>query len=349
MEIKLKKFLSIVILFLFISCNSNEGERSFSFSYDVDIESSDGQKIELWLPYPQSNEVQKIKNVVIDSGELEYEIKNELVHGNKYIYFYKLDGLDKKSSIKLSFDVTRNEHQNVDYNNVNPDNYLSSYSTVPTGMIFNSIIKNNNLLKDNVKKTYEYVLNGMHYGKPKSVDNIYYNDPWLSENGKYGIRNVSRDMVVSMYQRAQVVGGNFTFGNGNSLYACNIGVGNCTDYHSYFMSLGRTMEIPVRFHMGFPIPNGTEGKVGGYHCWADYYVDGEGWYPVDISEADKDKERKEYFFGTVCKNRVEMMVGRDFKLDEYDQGLVNLFIYPLMEIDDQKSDGFSKHFSYKNL
>ena len=44
-----------------------------------------------------------------------------------------------------------------------------------------------------------------------------------------------------------------------------------------------------------------------------------------------------------------MMVGRDFKLDEYDQGLVNLFIYPLMEIDDQKSDGFSKHFSYKNL
>ena len=28
------------------------------------------------------------------------------------------------------------------------------------------------------------------------------------------------------------------------------------------------------------------------------------------------KERKEYFFGTVCKNRVEMMVGRDFKLDE---------------------------------
>ena len=345
----MKKIISIIILALSINCTNNENVRSFSFSYNVEIEPSDGQKIELWLPYPQSNEVQKITNISVDSRELEYEIKDELVHGNKYLYFYKNDGLKEKTSIKLSFDTERNEHQNVDYKNINPDNYLSSYSTVPTGMIFNSIIKNNELSKDDVKKTYEYVLNGMHYGKPKSVDNEYYNDPWLSEDGKYGIRNVSRDMVVSMYQRAKEIGGNFTFGNGNSLYACNIGVGNCTDYHSYFMSLGRTMDIPVRFHMGFPIPNGTEGKVGGYHCWADYFVDGEGWYPVDISEADKDNTKKEYFFGTVCKNRVEMMVGRDFKLEEYDQGLVNLFIYPLMEVDDKKSDGFSIHFLYKNL
>ena len=29
--------------------------------------------------------------------------------------------------------------------------------------------------------------------------------------------------------------GNYTFGNGNSIYACDIGVGNCTDYHSYFI------------------------------------------------------------------------------------------------------------------
>ena len=95
--------------------------------------------------------------------------------------------------------------------------------------------------------------------------------------------------------------------------------------------------------------NGAEGKDGGYHCWADYFVDGEGWYPVDISEADKDNTKKEYFFGTVCKNRVEMMVGRDFKLEEYDQGLVNLFIYPLLEIDDKKSSKFLKRFSYKNI
>ena len=68
-----------------------------------------------------------------------------------------------------------------------------------------------------------------------------------------------------------------------------------------------------------------------------------------VSEADKDKEKSEYYFGNACKNRVEMMVGRDFAIEGYDQGLVNLFIYPLMEIDDKESNNFSKNFSYQNI
>ena len=115
------------------------------------------------------------------------------------------------------------------------------------------------------------------------------------------------------------------------------------------MSIGRTLEVPVRFHMGFPIPSGNEGKVGGYHCWADYYIEGKGWHPVDISEADKAPEKAEYFSSTVCKNRVDMMVGRDFLLENSDQGPLNLFIYPLLEIDDEKSTAFTKYFTYKNI
>ena len=115
------------------------------------------------------------------------------------------------------------------------------------------------------------------------------------------------------------------------------------------MSLSRSLDVPARFHMGFPIPNSNEGIVKGYHCWADYYVDGEGWYPVDISEADKDPSKSEYFFGTVCKNRVEMMVGRDFILEGYEDGNINLFIYPLLEINDESSDAFSKSFSFKDI
>jgi len=101
--------------------------------------------------------------------------------------------------------------------------------------------------------------------------------------------------------------------------------------------------------MGFLIPSRKEGKVGGYHCWADYHVEGEGWYPVDISEADKDPNRKDYYFGTVDNNRVEMMIGRDFILKGYESEVANIFIYPIMEISDKKSSAFTKSFSYKNL
>ena len=115
------------------------------------------------------------------------------------------------------------------------------------------------------------------------------------------------------------------------------------------MSLSRSLKTPSRFHMGFPIGSDDQGEVRGYHCWADYYIKGEGWYPVDISEADKDSNKGDYFFGTIDESRVEMMIGRDFELEGYEGGIINLFIYPLLEINDKKSSKFSKKFSYKNL
>jgi len=219
----------------------------------------------------------------------------------------------------------------------------------PTGDMFSSIIDDEKLSSLDIRAIYNYVLSGMHYGKPKSINDKYYQDPWLNDEDLYGKKEVTRDKVLELYKIAKTTKGNYTFGNGNSIYACNIGVGNCTDYHSYFMSLGRTLNIPVRFHMGFSIPLDDSGIVGGYHCWADYYVDGEGWHPVDISEADKAPDRVDYFFGTICENRVDMMVGRDFILDGYDNGRLNLFIYPQLEINDQISFNYKKSFSYKNL
>ena len=328
--------------------------RDFSFEYTVDLKSSNGEKIELWIPVPQTNEVQTISNLKFDTSGLEYKIKDENRHGNKYAYIFSSTGTNTDKIITMRFDVSRIEHSNINYKKVNPESYLGANSMVPTGEVFESIIIENQLKNDEnqllqARKVYDYVLNGMHYGKPKSVDNQYYKSPWLSENGEYGMEKVSRDKVVQLYKEAKENKGNYTFGNGNSLYACNIGVGNCTDYHSYFMSLSRTMNVPARFHMGFPIPDGEEGKVGGYHCWADYYIENDGWYPVDISEADKDPNKIEYFFGKVCNNRVEMMVGRDFVLEGHEVEPVNLFIYPLLEINDQSSNAFSKSFKYKNI
>jgi hypothetical protein len=189
----------------------------------------------------------------------------------------------------------------------------------------------------------------MHYGKPKSIEDQYYNDPWLSKDGKYGLKRVSRDEVVKLYKKAEENDGNYTFGKGNSLYACDIGVGNCTDYHSYFLSLTRTLNIPSRFHMGFLVPQNGADAIEGYHCWADYFVQNKGWYPVDISEADKNPEKSNYFFGNLDPNRIEFVIGRDIILDNFDNGLINLFIYPILEIDDKISNKYRKMFTYKNL
>jgi len=323
--------------------------RVFQFIYEVEVEPTDGKKLELWIPIPQTNEVQTISNLTFDTNGLVYSIKDEKVHRNKYLYILNETGISSSKVVSVKFDVIRKEHSSHSDINVNPQNYLGSYNTVPTGVLFSKIIYENDLSKSNVRGIYDFILSGMHYGNPKSVDDIYYRSPWLNSDSIYGQKGVTRDDVVKLYQKSKNEGGNYTFGNGNSIYACDIGVGNCTDYHSYFMSLGRTLGVPVRFHMGFPIPSESEGTVGGYHCWADYYIEGEGWYPVDISEGDKDPQLKDYYFGTLDNNRVEMILGRDIKLEGYEMETTNLFIYPIMEINDQTSSAFSKSFQYKEI
>jgi hypothetical protein len=47
-----------------------------------------------------------------------------------------------------------------------------------------------------------------------------------------------------------------------------------------------------------PDPEGKrEGDIPGYHCWAEFYLDGVGWVPVDASEASKFPAKRDYFFG----------------------------------------------------
>ena len=354
-----KNIVIFLILVLIMSCESptfGTGKfRTFEFTYSVELEPTDGKKLELWIPVPQSSIIQSITVLSIDAQGMNYEFRNEEYHGNKYLYILEENGIKQSKTVSMIFNVMREEHQNIKYDDIDNKKYLKSSSMVPVGQMFKTIIEDNNLKSDNMRELYDFVLNGMHYGKPtddKDSGNYKYihggknpktGKEWLSDNITYGIKKKTKGELVESQKDT------YAYGNGNAIYACDIGVGNCTDYHSYFISLSRTMDVPARFHMGFPIPRGDEGIVKGYHCWADYYIDGAGWYPVDISEADKDPSAIDYYFGTIGESRVEMMVGRDFELDGYGSNPANLFVYPLLEIDDKNSKKFKKKFTYRDL
>ena len=154
-------------MLFFASCNKNGNTRNFNFVYNVEVEPTNNKKLELWIPVPKSSEVQTISNLVIDTDGLNYTVEDEEKYGNKYLYIKHPDGTTSDKVISISFDVFRTEHSNVNYSNVNSDLYLSASSMIPVGGVFDKIIEENNLSKDNMKGLYEYVLNGMHYGKPK--------------------------------------------------------------------------------------------------------------------------------------------------------------------------------------
>jgi len=123
------------------------------------------------------------------------------------------------------------------------------------------------------------------------------------------------------------------WGKGDAQYACDVKTGNCTDFHAYFIALARSIGIPARFAIGFTIPAETnEGKITGYHCWAEFYAEGK-WVPVDISEADKTPELADYYFGHHPANRFELTQGRDLIVDPAPSNSpINFMVYPIVEV-----------------
>lgn len=126
------------------------------------------------------------------------------------------------------------------------------------------------------------------------------------------------------------------WGRGDTRRACLLGKGNCTDFHSLFISMARAERIPARFKIGVVIPSESSGAVPGYHCWAEFYEQDQGWVPVDASEAWKHPERADYYFGSRDPNRFLISVGRDIQLVPRQQGEpVNIFFAPHVEVDGQ--------------
>jgi len=115
------------------------------------------------------------------------------------------------------------------------------------------------------------------------------------------------------------------WGHGDSERACDVHKGNCTDFHSLFMSLSRAKGVPTLFEMGYPTqPQGETAAAGGYHCWAWFYDDAaRAWTPVDISEARKHPEKSEFFYGHLDADRITFSRGRDVKLPGMRGGPLN--------------------------
>ncbi|MBT8178510.1 MAG: transglutaminase domain-containing protein, partial [Eudoraea sp.] len=124
-----------------------------------------------------------------------------------------------------------------------------------------------------------------------------------------------------------------TYGTGDAVYACDALTGNCTEFHSLFISLARSADIPARFAVGAGIPSDRDdGGIDGYHCWAEFYAEGK-WWPVDISEANKYTALATYYFGRHPANRIEFTRGRDLVPEPGPVGgPINFLAYPVMEI-----------------
>ena len=307
--------ITLVLLFLnFNTIGSNKSNpnmiNKLEFSYEVKVpESKDGDKVELWIPLPQTDNYQKINELKIET-DFSYSILKEDQFNNQYLYIHANN--ENAGVVKVSVRASRFERNGGKKVKLkNPSMYLGESSKV--------------LITDEVREEAKEVIKGI--------------------KGSFNQAKAIYDHIVGCVKYDKSGQG---WGNGDVIFVCDERRGNCTDFHSLFIAMCRSINIPARFAMGFPFPdNAKESVIKGYHCWAEFFIDGKGWIPVDASEAFKHPDQKEYLFGNLDNNRLQFTIGRDIdvKGGEVNHTL-NYFIYPYCLVNGEKFK-VEKEFYYK--
>src|ERR1700691_5525113 len=295
-------FVRIVLFasacFLLVSsapATSSLQERTFEFTYTAEVHDipTGSKDVQVWLPYPQSDQYQKMVKAKV-SSPYPSQILTAPEDGNQMVHI----------DVKNAAAVSAPPHL---------ARWLPPHHLVPLDQRIRELSaevtagKTTDLAK--ARAIYDYVLANMKYDK--------------SGTG---------------------------WGNGDIYWACDAKRENCTDFHSLFIGLARSAGIPAKFEIGFPLPpSATSGEIGGYHCWAEFYLKDYGWVPIDASEAWKDPSKREYFFGTHDANRVQFSVGRDLILAPPQAGPpLNYFVYPYVEVDGKPFSSVNKKFSFRD-
>lgn len=306
---------------------STARERDFQFEYKATVKDipTGAKAVDLWIPVPHDSPFQKITGLIIEAP-YPYHI-GTAQYGNRILHINLKRPQQSSFTVTMRFNALRKEHiqerlQQAAYSGAKEDRdpemarWLEPDRLVP--------------IDGKVKQWALEVVEAA--GAKTDLDKV---------------RAIYNHVVSTVKYDKSGQG----WGRGDIYYACDARRGNCTDFHAIVIGYSRALGIPARFAIGFPLPaDRGAGQISGYHCWAEVYVKGIGWIPIDASEAAKNPARREYFFGAHDENRVEFSIGRDLILNPR-QGAepLNYFIYPYAEVDGKAFASIDKTFSYRDL
>ena len=296
------------------------GFRTFAIDYVGKISGvPDGaKKLRIWLPVPQNSTVQSIRDLSFSAPP---KFGTESKYGNRIAY-WEIEAPKATHEVTMRFSCERKEIA-MDLAKLATDAKASATDS-PAFLTADKLV----LVDDEIRKMAAEITAGKTTTLAKARA-IY-------------------DYVLGKMTYDKNHAG---WGLGSTRHACDVGKGNCTDFHALFNSLCRAEGIASGFEIGLYLPYEKNSKdaLGGYHCWAFFNVPGKSWVPVDCSEADRFPERKEFFFGGHTPNRVTLSTGRDITLEPKQQGeTLNYFLNPYAEADGQPVKT-EKTWSFRDL
>jgi hypothetical protein len=140
-------------------------------------------------------------------------------------------------------------------------------------------------------------------GEPNPVLQKHLNDAGVTNNSE----PIDKARKIYEYLSRKLSYGGFSDAEGKTDDCIQNGKAHCGEYAVAFVRLCREAGVPARRCAGFALSNDLKKKeeisVSG-HNWAEFYVEGIGWIPVDPTMGDKKDARKQYYFGAVDNARL---------------------------------------------
>ncbi len=330
--------LITTLLMLALPCPifaATEASGTITMEFDLAAHPAD-QETKLWIPYPLSDSDQLITDIALSGDFAESAVYSDQRYSTPILYAHwnKRAGSRK---LVLSFHVTRKEVVKKDFPAKeaawNPSDYALYLAPTSLGPIDGEV----KTLADKITAGKTTV-----YAKAKAIYD------WVCEN---------------MFRDPKTKG----CGPGDVCLLLNTRGGKCTDIHSVFVALCRASGVPAREIFGIRLGKKDSEDISTWqHCWAEFFLPGYGWVPVDPADVrkmmltqelqlsdEKTKAYREYFWGAWDPYRVKLAVGRDLQLNPRQAGPpLNTFGYPYAEIGGKALDWldpgtFKYSFTYK--
>ena len=331
-----------------------------------------GKAVKVWVPVPQTDEVNGYQEV---SGEsfsapdaTKAEFTTEKVNGNKMLYVEWDESVaPEKRKATLTFTAKRYDVKRSDLKD--------SKTTDLSAEAKKYVSKESDYVKvkDPIVKKYAAAAVKDVKDKNSVVEKARAIYDWE-------IANLARldngEKIEDHTFEVEGCGGGDTVKILNEFDKYGISGGHCTDLNSTFVALCRANGIAAREMFGIRLGNPDQDITSFQHCWAEFYLPGTGWVfadPADVlkavkpkvaddktvdldawkaaRESDTFKEKAEFFWGHVDNNRVVLSRGRDVVFEPAQAwGKCNTFGYPAAEVGGERMPAdFTKggEFVYK--
>lgn len=325
-----KLLFLVLILLLPLSAWGKTVEGTYTWTFDLSNHPS-GQETRLWIPYPVSDANQLVTDLHWEGDYADAWVTTDRDNGNAML-FARWDAGSLSRKLTLRFHVRRDEQsvKNLKDAGLPLDpalaaHYLGATRLGPTDgpvkALADSIVKGKTSILAKARAIYDW-----------TVENTF-RDP--------NTRGCGLGDVPALLKRPG---------------------GKCADISSMFVALARAAGVPAREVLGIRQGKKDGQDVTGWqHCWAEFYLPGTGWVPVDPADVRKAMlkqnlklddpkvaELRAYFWGSVDPYRLRLAEGRDLTLNPPQKGpALNYLMYPFAQVGDITLDWLDpKSFRY---